>query len=553
MRIRSFLPALLLALAPARIDAQVVTGFLLEAETRAPIEGALVSLLEGERRVTIVFTDGNGAFALRAPSPGRYRLRAERIGFDTETTGEIEIPAAGIGGYEFAVRTRAVELDGIEVSADARCGRRDDGSEVARVWDEARKALDAVLVSERTEMVRLAVVSWSREVDAETGRAANERRGARSARHKVPLRSLPPDDLAADGYVRVDAQGIDWFAPDAEVLLSDSFQATHCFSLTEDEADPTRIGLAFRPLASRGPPDIEGTLWLHRSTAELDELEYRYARLPWPVSDRSIGGRVSFERIAGGPWIVDDWHVRMPLLVRPMQANAQIRIGGFIEQGDQVVDIRSAAASAAADAIVARAEEEQRRAREAERQAAISRQTESERAAQAAADSVAVLAAAGLAAASMERDSVVDLPGIEVAAEARSASLARVGFYERMASTRGAFLTREDIERRRPSLASHALENVPGIRTRDSRYDGMLVWFSGNEKATLSGIDICGPRLLINGLEVHQGGNGAPLPIDRYVSVPDIAAIEVYRSAAQLPPQYGGAHAACGVILIWTM
>jgi hypothetical protein len=31
----------------------------------------------------------------------------------------------------------------------------------------------------------------------------------------------------------------------------------------------------------------------------------------------------------------------------------------------------------------------------------------------------------------------------------------------------------------------------------------------------------------------------------------NIEAIEVYNGVAQVPAQYGGAHSACGVVLIW--
>jgi hypothetical protein len=550
-RVRLSIPALLFLVAGSPLAAQVLTGVLLETDTRAPIEGALVSLLTDDRRVALSFTDARGAFALRAPRPGRYRVRAERIGFDTETSAEVEIPAVGRGGFEFLIATRAVHLDAIEVTGDARCGRRDDGSEVARVWDEARKALDAVALTESAGMVRLAVVSWKRDIDAATGAPSNERRQVRSARSRIPLRSLPPDDLADAGYVRSDETGIDWYAPDAEVLLSDSFQATHCFSLREDADQPSRIGLAFRPLRPTGAPDIEGTMWLDRESAEIRELDYRYARLPWRVWDQSIGGRVSFQRLGGGPWIVSDWHVRMPILVRAMERAVDVRISGFLEEGDEVLDVRSIERITAADGVVATAPAPAEPTLDGR---GVATTTTPDSAAPSsppvgAADRDSI--AAGVAATAA--DTVVDLPGIRVEAEGRSPPLARVGFYERMEATRGRFLTRDDIERRRPSLASHAIENLPGIRTRSSRNDGMLVWFAGNEKATLAGIQICGPRLLINGVEVHKGGDGALLPIDRYVSVHEISGIEIYRSAAQLPPQYGGAHAACGVILIWTL
>ena len=68
----------------------------------------------------------------------------------------------------------------------------------------------------------------------------------------------------------------------------------------------------------------------------------------------------------------------------------------------------------------------------------------------------------------------------------------------------------------------------------------------------------CHAAIYIDG--IYRGGGGAPTgPAARpqpnlkdEVDMVHLAAIEVYRSAAQVPPEYGGATGACGVILLWT-
>ena len=38
-----------------------------------------------------------------------------------------------------------------------------------------------------------------------------------------------------------------------------------------------------------------------------------------------------------------------------------------------------------------------------------------------------------------------------------------------------------------------------------------------------------------------------------WISPDAVSAMEIYRSTAEVPPQYGGSDASCGVILIWTL
>ena len=62
---------------------------------------------------------------------------------------------------------------------------------------------------------------------------------------------------------------LQYSAPDARVLLSDEFLDTHCFRIAEAQNGDGRIGLAFEPLEDSPLRDIEGVLWIDRSTAML--------------------------------------------------------------------------------------------------------------------------------------------------------------------------------------------------------------------------------------------------------------------------------------------
>ncbi|HUF67637.1 MAG TPA: carboxypeptidase-like regulatory domain-containing protein [Longimicrobiales bacterium] len=75
-----------------------------------------------------------------------------------------------------------------------------------------------------------------------------------------------------------------------------------------------QMGLAFEPIEGRTLPEIRGVLWMEAATAMLTRLEFRYVSLPWGEAAGDAGGKVAFERLPAGAWIVRDWHIRMPRL-----------------------------------------------------------------------------------------------------------------------------------------------------------------------------------------------------------------------------------------------
>ena len=157
----------------------------------------------------------------------------------------------------------------------------------------------------------------------------------------IPWKSVPVDDLLSGGFVRPEGDGSVYYAPDAEVLLSDPFLDTHCMRLTEgrDESKGL-IGLAFEPLEDRGVTEISGTLWVDPATGELQWLDYRYEELDVPNRER-LGGRVSFGGLPNGTWIVRDWSIRMPRLEATRTPGGRVRteLTGIKEEGGLIVRV----------------------------------------------------------------------------------------------------------------------------------------------------------------------------------------------------------------------
>lgn len=105
-----------LAIAPS-LAAQTVRGRLLsDDEPQKPIPFATVSLHrpDGTQQVSTV-TDTLGLWVLRAPGPGRYVLRARRLGFEMVTSTEFTLDSGQTATYNFVVATRPATLREVRV------------------------------------------------------------------------------------------------------------------------------------------------------------------------------------------------------------------------------------------------------------------------------------------------------------------------------------------------------------------------------------------------------------------------------------------------------
>ncbi len=340
------LPFLLCAGAPP-LSAQAVRGELVDDRGR-PVGAAFVILHDSAgapaRRA---LSRADGRFLLPAPGPGVYTLRAERIGYGTAVSPPLRLSAGDTLDYRMRASGAAVTLEGITVSAGSRCDVRPaQGVAAAALWEEARKALSVSAWAGEEDRVRVALVQFRRQLDGQGKVVSEQLTGSEEGPSRTPFASAPAEQLARDGYRQVRRNETWYFAPDANTLLSDAFLDTHCFrAVVGRGAEEGLVGLAFAPAGRRSVPDVQGTLWIDRRTRELRHLDYRYTRLPLVEDHRLVGGRVEFERLPNGAWIVDRWFIRMPLTRAPYRVGRNVGqpvLIGFVESGGEVREIRDA-------------------------------------------------------------------------------------------------------------------------------------------------------------------------------------------------------------------
>jgi len=126
------------------------------------------------------------------------------------------------------------------------------------------------------------------------------------------------------------------------------------------------------------------------------------------------------------------------------------------------------------------------------------------------------------------------------------------GFQERKARGTGKFFTREDIERMQVRLFTDVLRRVPGMQvssTNGSYGAGYSVQTGRTQ--SISGGRNCPVLFYVNGAPFPLTGD---IAINNFISPDEVAAVEVYTGASQIPAQFSSSmyNARCGVVVIWT-
>ena len=352
MRFSRVLLAILIATSLASIsthvNAQTVLARVLDGEDSRPVFGALTYLVDSEGTVLKnALTDQLGRALFVGLEAGAFRVRVEMIGKATVETDLFQVAAGATATQDVRLESSAIVLEGLQVEAEGgRCRvRPSQGLGVADLWDEARKALSAAAFTDREASYLYRTTSYTRELalDAKTIQREEERTGTKL------FDSKPAEDLIENGFVQKDGNGELYFAPDADVLLSDPFLDSHCFrfSVGRGEAEGL-IGLGFEPASGRNRTvDISGTLWLDGQTFELRWLQYNYENLDPDINSSEVGGRVDFQRLPNGTWIVPEWWIQMPRIGVSYDASgrARMRIVAYRRTGGRVMQVREAGAT----------------------------------------------------------------------------------------------------------------------------------------------------------------------------------------------------------------
>jgi len=127
------------------------------------------------------------------------------------------------------------------------------------------------------------------------------------------------------------------------------------------------------------------------------------------------------------------------------------------------------------------------------------------------------------------------LPEVVVQARAENLIPRYVDFERRRQRKLGAFLRWDELKKF--STVGDALRQVRGVRIEcdQQRFECNAVMVRTPQ---------CPPTWYIDGVEVGSFHENTPLH--------DVYGIEIYRGPGEIPAEFGGSNAACGVIVMWT-
>lgn len=145
----------------------------------------------------------------------------------------------------------------------------------------------------------------------------------------------------------------------------------------------------------------------------------------------------------------------------------------------------------------------------------------------------AVLAAADSVA---ERERIPRLAQVDITAEP-SRGVRYEDFERRLKTGRGQYVTREEIEARNYNNLGDAARALRGVLVECGGPRGCQIRMARAGQA-------CYPQFIVDGRPDNFFG---PL-----VAIRDVEGLEFYTGASDVPGEFGGSTAACGVVVIWT-
>jgi hypothetical protein len=124
------------------------------------------------------------------------------------------------------------------------------------------------------------------------------------------------------------------------------------------------------------------------------------------------------------------------------------------------------------------------------------------------------------------------------------------GFHERRTSGLGTYITRSDIEHRRPQMVTDLLASVPGVQLIGSGTGARRTVHFGRAAANRD----CPAQVYLDGMLLNRPirGGDPGIGIDDAVHPGNVEGIEIYRGLSGVPAEFLGPQAHCGVVVIWT-
>ena len=333
----------LVALMTCGLQAQALHGLVESDFTKERLTGGVVAAVDaaGHGAAPSAITNASGEFVLRFRSPGRYAVSVRRLGYRPVQLS-IDLSASDT---TVTVRMSPVPVRLLAVATKSRgqCRLRPTSdSTVWAMWSAAEVAMLNARVASATEAYKFDAEFFTRTYAISSAKILEVSLQDTAIVGARPWVSLPPDSLDRNGFVSATADHMSFVGPDLDALLSPGFLDNHCFSVHPNVVgDSGLVGLDFAPASTNfGHIDIRGTFWLQRSTAELRALTFFYDKLPFAGSDTLSGGRIEFEHVSTGAWVLTHWFIRAPL---PLTSDLRLlasRAGLDAYHAERVVNVR---------------------------------------------------------------------------------------------------------------------------------------------------------------------------------------------------------------------
>ena len=314
MQLRPIILAASIAVIGSHAAAQDVRINVVEASNGKPIVGANVTVVDSTGAlIGAGFSDQAGHIELPVPPRAPFRVRADKMTYDTWISVVLRPSGKPI---RLRIGMAPTRIPTAVAQTETACQQLGGpGTPAGDLWVELRKALTASAVTEAQGLVPLDVDLYERVLDRNLA-VVSERTEQRTNVPRRPATGISWDQL--DSARRGDAAGADVYrAPDAATLLSDQFVKSHCFAAIRGYgAENGLIGLEFKPARVAGLPELTGVIWADSRANTPRYLNFDYVNLPIPLRVARTAGRVDFQQLASGRWIVPRWYIRMPRTAR---------------------------------------------------------------------------------------------------------------------------------------------------------------------------------------------------------------------------------------------
>jgi TonB-dependent Receptor Plug Domain len=145
----------------------------------------------------------------------------------------------------------------------------------------------------------------------------------------------------------------------------------------------------------------------------------------------------------------------------------------------------------------------------------------------------------------------VSVAGVEASSRPQAHSPLLRRFYDRLERGRGAFVTREQIEQRRPRRLVDAFREIPGVRVTATPRGERLMMSGALPFMYQSAGAAKGDCPVQYYLDGSMWEPDAPGVISNDVRPEEVEGIEVYRRLSEVPAEFRRPGSECGVVLIW--